>query len=669
MTGLCVRIIYYPPYHSKYNSIERYWAGLEKSWNGYLLDTVETVLKRAGNFFWKDVKMRRVKLLSVYLIVIIMVLIHAATGSANVFYREGELLLRLKEVDLRETNEKKVQLLSSMNVEVKKFFDFNKTYLIHIPKNETVMQALKRLRNNESVHIVEPNYIRSAKFLPNDPLFDQQYAHQIIQSQLAWDVTTGGRSIIIGVPDTGIDYQHDDLSDNLWKNLNEDWSNGNPGNNGIDDDNDGYVDNYYGISAIANSDTMDIVGHGTHVAGIIGAIGNNGIGIAGLNHKVSMMALKFLNDDGEGTIADEIETIEYARKKNVRIMNMSFGGYDYSAIEKLAIESSNDILFVASAGNETTNNDNSPLYPASYHLPNIISVAASDNNDNLAYFSNFGIRNVHIAAPGFKILSTFPGDTFKSFSGTSMSAPIVTGVAGLIWASNSGLNPMQVKERILRTSDQVQGLQDKILTGGRINAYQSLIAVIEGPHIYRVYPAKGPIGSQIAIYGSEFGSQTGRVLFNGNVDTIITSWTNELIMAVVAEGTTSGPVTVITNTGISNGYDFTITEFPTETKISFAHLIRTESSNPVVVISNLQNEKITISMKFMSSDCGITTQIIIVLNPLEKRLVTSGIYDEGCYEYSLLCKSNDFFGVAVVSREDPSARLIVMPHVIGGPLE
>ena len=614
--------------------------------------------------------MRWVKLLSVYLVVIIIVLIHAATGSANALYREGELLLRLKEVDLKETHEKKVEFLSSMNVEVKKIFDFNKTYLIQIPKNETVMQALKRLRNTESVQIVEPNYIRSAKFLPNDPLFDQQYAHQIIQSQQAWDVTTGGGSILIGISDSGIDNLHHDLSDNLWKNLNEDWSYGSPRHNGIDDDVDGYVDNYYGINTVdGNGDTMDIFGHGTHVAGIIGAIGNNGIGVAGLNHKVSMMALKFLNDDGDGTIADEIETIEYARKKNVRIMNMSFGGYDYSEIEKLAIESSNDILFVAAAGNETTNNDNSPLYPASYHLPNIISVAATDKNDNLAFFSNFGIRNVHIAAPGVNILSTFPGDSYKSFSGTSMSAPIVTGVAGLILAGNSRLNPIQVKERILRTSDQVQGLQDKILTGGRINAYKSLIAVIGGPHIYRVYPDKGPIGSQIAIYGSEFGSQTGRVQFNGKIDAIITSWTNETIMAVVAEGTTSGPATVITNTGISNGYNFTITEFPAETKISFAHLIRTESSNPVVAISNPQNEKITISMKFMSSDCGIITQKFVVLNPLEKRLITSGIYDEGCYEYSLICKSNDFFGAAVVSREDPSARLVVMPHVIGGPFE
>jgi subtilisin family serine protease len=196
---------------------------------------------------------------------------------------------------------------------------------------------------------------------------------------------------------------------------------------------------------------MDNFGHGTHVAGIIGAVGNNGIGIAGVNLKVSMMTLKFIDDDGYGTVADEIKVIEFARNNNVRIMNMSFGGYEYSEIEKLAIKSSTDILFVAAAGNEINNNDNSPLYPASYDLPNIISVAATDKNDNLASFSNFGIRSVDIAAPGVNIYSTFPGDTYRSFSGTSMSTPVVTGVAGLILASNSGLNPIQVKSRILRT--------------------------------------------------------------------------------------------------------------------------------------------------------------------------------------------------------------------------
>jgi subtilisin family serine protease len=611
------------------------------------------------------------KLKSLYFIfIIIIAFIIVDAGSAKTLYREGELLIRLTTATLRETNAKKIDLLSSMNVKVKKHYNLNQIYLIQIPEKESVIHALKRLRNFKSIDIVEPNYIRHAKFLPNDPLFDNQYYLQTIQSQQAWDITSGSSSILIAVIDSGIDYNHEDILNNIWKNLNEDWSNGSPGHNGIDDDGDGYVDNYYGINTIDNSgNTMDILGHGTHVAGIIGAVGNNGIGIAGINFNVSMMPLKIIDDEGNGTVAEEIEAIEYARKNNVRIMNMSFGGYDYSEIEKSVIESSTDILFIASAGNEKNNNDSNPLYPASYAASNMISVAATDANDNLASFSNFGIRSVDIAAPGVNILSTFPGDSYESLSGTSMSAPVVTGVAGLILTSNSGLTPVQVKDRILRTSDQVQGLHDKILTGGRINAYQSLVTVIEGPHIYRIYPDKGRIGSQIAIYGSEFDSQPGRVVFNGNKDANVISWNNEVIMANVPDGITSGPVTVVTNAGISNGYDFTVTEFPSEMKISFPYLIRTEHSDPVVAISNPLNQDISISMKFISSDCGIITQKSIVLKPFELKIVSSGVYDDECYSYSLICKSNDFFGAVVLSREDASAPLIVMPHIIGGPFE
>jgi hypothetical protein len=236
-------------------------------------------------------------------------------------------------------------------------------------------------------------------------------------------------------------------------------------------------------------------------------------------------------------------------------------------------------------------------------------------------------------------------------------------------ASNFEINPVQVKNRILRSSDQVQGLHDHILTGGRVNAYHSVIAVIEGPHIYRIFPDNGPIGSHIAIYGSEFGSQPGRVIFNGSHEAIILSWNEETIMAVVPEGVMSGPVSVITNSGTSNGYVFTVSVLPAEMKISFPHLIRTESSNPVVLIANPQNKNIIIVMKFLNSDCGIHTQLNVLLKPFEKRFIMTGTNDEGCYEYSLVCKSDDFFGAAVLSREDVFARLIVMPHIIGEPFE
>jgi subtilisin family serine protease len=244
----------------------------------------------------------------------------------------------------------------------------------------------------------------------------------------------------------------------------------------------GTIDDTNGFNAIDNSsDPMDENGNGTHCAGIIGAEGSNDIGIRGVNWKVQIMPLKFMNAGGFGTTKDAIEAINYVidRKKagvNVRIISASWGSTQKSrALEEVirkAYES--DILFVAASGNASTNNDRNPHFPSSYHVPNVISVAALDRNDQLAKFSNFGVKSVAIAAPGVDILSTWLGNEYEEKSGTSMATPVVAGVAALIVAENPRISVDNLKKKLLASVDPLPGLKDKVTTGGRINAAKAV---------------------------------------------------------------------------------------------------------------------------------------------------------------------------------------------------
>ncbi|HKG98413.1 MAG TPA: S8 family peptidase, partial [Pyrinomonadaceae bacterium] len=276
--------------------------------------------------------------------------------------------------------------------------------------------------------------------LPRDPQFTEQWAlansgqrggkqGADISATLAWATTTGSDKVVVAVLDSGVDYTHEDLAQNMWVRP--------AGMAPYHDDELGTIDDLNGYNAIDNtSDPMDENGHGTHCAGIIGAEGENDLGIAGVNWKVQIMPLKFMNAGGFGTTKDAIEAINYVieRKKagvNVRIISASWGSTQKSRalgdIIRKAYE--NDILFVAAAGNASTNNDRSPHYPSSYDVPNVISVAALDRNDQLASFSNYGVKSVAIAAPGVDILSTWLGNAYEEKSGTSMATPVVAGVA------------------------------------------------------------------------------------------------------------------------------------------------------------------------------------------------------------------------------------------------
>ena len=328
-------------------------------------------------------------------------------------------------------------------------------------------------------------FYRRALGQPNDPQFGQQWAlnnvgqdggkeRADIDALKAWLKTRGSDKVVVAVLDTGVDYTHSDLVSNIWirpDSIPE-----------YADDELGRFDDIHGFDADTNAaDPMDDNGHGTHCAGIIGAEGDNGVGIAGINWSVKIMPLKFLGRGGFGTTKNAIEAINYAidRKKhgvNIRVINASWGSTQYSRALEDAIRAAGEegILFVAAAGNNGTDNDKRAHYPSNYNLPNVISVAALDRTDSLTSFSNFGAKTVHIAAPGRDILSTWLGDVYRDASGTSMAAPQVSGVAGLILASEPRISVAKLRERILGSVDKIPALDGKIASGGRLNAAKAL---------------------------------------------------------------------------------------------------------------------------------------------------------------------------------------------------
>jgi subtilisin family serine protease len=340
------------------------------------------------------------------------------------------------------------------------------------------------------VEYAEPNFeieldATYGPVLPRDPQFNEQWAlansgqrggkqGADISATLAWATTVGSEDVVVAVLDSGVDYTHEDLIKNMWMRPNTMAP--------YQDQELGTIDDEYGFNAIDSAaDPMDENGHGTHCAGIIGAEGENDIGIAGVNWKVKIMPLKFMNAGGFGTTKDAIEAINYVidRKKagvNVRVISASWGSTQRSrALEDVIRKAyENDILFVAAAGNSTVNNDRNPHFPSSYNVPNVISVAALDRNDQLATFSNYGVKSVAIAAPGVDILSTWLGDAYEEKSGTSMATPVVSGVAALVLAEHPRMSVDDLKKKLLASTDPIVALKGKIATGGRINAAKAL---------------------------------------------------------------------------------------------------------------------------------------------------------------------------------------------------
>lgn len=451
----------------------------------------------------------------------------------------GEYVVKFKDTfSVQQNHQVLGQILGS---HVKDVIPNLNVAVIKRPVFEIQHNVLKSLAENPNVEIVEPNFIYKINRTPNDPMLGSLWglvnvgqnsgtAGIDIGAERAWDITVGNKDIIVAVIDTGVDYTHPDLKDNMW--VNEAEKNGRPG---VDDDGNGIVDDIYGANFVnANSptgDPKDDNGHGSHCSGTIGATGDDGKGIVGVAWNVRIMGVKFLSASGGGSLDGALKAIDYATTMGARIMNNSWGGGGESATLKAAIERSNDagVLFVAAAGNERNNNDSRPTYPATYNVPNVLSVAAIDSRGRLASFSNYGKNTVHVGAPGVGITSSVTRERYASYDGTSMAAPHVSGMAVLLLSNEPNITHLEMKERIIATAQPVEGLRGRS-RAGMANAYtmltntlpppdandpanwQTVDLQISTPHPYPnearlEYEVRVPGAKEIALYFEKFDTE------------------------------------------------------------------------------------------------------------------------------------------------------------------
>ena len=338
---------------------------------------------------------------------------------------------------------------------------------------------------------IEPDFAIRPTAVPDDPSFTDQWGLRNtgqsggsrggdIAAVAAWDVTTGSRSVVVAVIDSGFDYTHPDLAANVWRNPGEV-----PGD-GLDNDGNGFVDDVHGWDfANDDADPMDDDGHGTHVAGTIGAVGDNGVGVTGVSWQVSIMGLKFLDAEGSGSISDAIAAISYATRMrrefgvNVVATNNSWGGADRSLALRAAIAEGGaaGILFVTAAGNDGVNGDRRANYPANEDLDAVIAVTATNRSNRLPAFATYGPVHVDLAAPGVAIRSTIPGGGYATFSGTSMAAPHVTGTIALLAAANPAASATAIRGALLSTTRPLAALAGKTVTGGLLDAAAAVRAI------------------------------------------------------------------------------------------------------------------------------------------------------------------------------------------------
>jgi subtilisin family serine protease len=363
--------------------------------------------------------------------------------------------------------------------------------LVKFGRGTDLAQKRALLLRHPLVEHVEYNYEVRVQLTPNDPDFGLQWGlHNVgqtggaadadIDAPEAWDQHTGDGSVVVAVIDTGVAYDHPDLAANIWVNPGEI-----PGN-GIDDDGNGYIDDVHGYNfARSNGDPYDDHGHGTHVAGIIAAVGNNGVGITGVSWSARIMAVKFLNASGSGSTSNAINAVLYAADMGAKVMNSSWGGAGFSQALLDAIRTADEAgaLFVAAAGNSASDNDVMANYPSNYDVANVIAVAATDHNDAKAAFSSHGATTVDLGAPGVSIYSTVPATGnicctnptgYQRLSGTSMATPYVAGAATLLFSRVPGITHYQVRDRLLANVDPVLALATKTVTGGRLNVSRPL---------------------------------------------------------------------------------------------------------------------------------------------------------------------------------------------------
>ncbi len=515
------------------------------------------------------------------------IVIVQAAGSAHAVdfkaahvpsYKQGELIVRFKD------DTKSAKSLQAAKASTLGTYKRIKARHIRLPEGTTVDQALNQFRSDPNVLYAEPNYRVRKALVPNDPRYPYsnpatayQWNLPIISAPTAWDSYTGpvsaAESLVVAVLDTGIAYTHPDLVANLWTNPGEIC-----GNN-IDDDANGIVDDCYGANFGGFSpgnpwddDTSD--SHGTHLSGIIGAVGNNSIGVTGVNWRIRLMAVKFLHGPtGTGDLSDFLKAVDYALAKGAKIISISFElesqDSPQSVLEALTSANVAGVLVVSAAGNLSKDLDSTSVFPASIRLPNHITVAASSRTDTLASYSDYGRHTVDLAAPGglstgspHAVLSTAwlnNGATlYRSIAGTSMAAPHVAGAAALIWNRYPALTAYQVRGRIMHGVDQSSAFSNTI-TGGRLNIAKALLAS-DLPTVFHVSPWSLPLnGGIISISGVNFGTMQGVVQL-GTTILPVTSWSNTAITATVPARSSSANLTVNNS---SNGFPISIETIPT----------------------------------------------------------------------------------------------------------
>ena len=427
-------------------------------------------------------------------------------------------------------------------------------FRVTAPQALTAQQMRRALRGVAGFRRLEPDMaVWTATTVGDDPSFGSLWglhntgqtggtAGADIDAPEAWDLFRGDGSVVVGVADTGIDYNHPDLAPNMWRNPAE------TAGDGVDNDGNGYVDDVYGWDFFnGDSNPADDNGHGTHVAGTIAAAGNNGLGVVGVNWNAKVMALKFLGADGSGTLSGAVAAVNYATKMratygvNVRVTNHSWGtgGYSSSLYDAMKKAGTSGILAVAAAGNggddgAGDDNDVTPSYPASFDLDCVVSVAATDHNDRLASFSNYGDVSVDLAAPGVSILSTAPGGTYERLSGTSMATPHVAGVAALAWGYRPGASYHDVRSALLAGADAKASLSGKVLTGGRLNASGTLRQFPAAPTAPQGLTAVAASDTRIDLaWADESGNEVGFRVYRSTDGTAFT------LVATVGAGVTS----------------------------------------------------------------------------------------------------------------------------------
>ncbi len=425
-------------------------------------------------------------------------------------FMPGEVLVRFRSEAVAVKGRRAAMALRARGGEIMaEVEDFDGSEIVkglrvaRVAKADT-LNAVAAFNARADVLYAEPNYIWRKTRLPNDARFPEMwglkntgqvgfndYTEQSasgtpgadIDAELAWDITTGSRSVVVGVLDGGADINHPDLKDNIWVNPGE------VPNNNLDDDGNGFIDDVNGWDFHHNDKTIfdneDGDDHATHVSGTIGATGNNGVGVTGVNWQVSIMELKVLGPDGGSTtkIINGYNYVRMMRERgvNIRVLNNSYGGGGKSQAAFEAINALNGagILFVAAAGNESVDNFGSPHYPSGYDLPNVLGVAATDRFEQIAKFSNFGARLVSMGAPGRGVLSTIPNGDYQFFSGTSMASPHVAGAAALVLAINPSIAVQNLRGVLAYSGEVTPSLQGKTTTGRRLNAHNSIQSALE----------------------------------------------------------------------------------------------------------------------------------------------------------------------------------------------